>query len=678
MISLAQGILFALAFVVAFTPSANAQSQRQDRQSSFSEIPLKSLTISVPISDVGYSNGFRLSNLGARREIYIPVSQGFDLKVGDLLLSFDDISAHDSRRSLEILVNDRLVTALPLDGKRIGHVVRIPLVNVASRDGFLKITFLYSGAATQDRCIDVRYVGDSLTVRPESAVEFEIDASSPLSIAATASLMPKDVAILLSNNQPRAVDIAAALTLARSLTAAGRQVTFHYGAETLPALIKRADRRKWTRGVIVVGTIDRVSGFLDSPIATPISLTSDESKNNITATRIDGVPILLITNPAMVGTGWLNENSSLAALRDTRFASIGMVSPLRGPTDRVTFDELGLVPEKIHVFGRAEMSVVLAKRILPDGTRPVAIVLDILVAPDGAGEKAVVSAFVNDRLLASTVAAIGGRTRLDIVLPDGLVGTVANVRIVVQRRSALGDCRFEPQGYPAEILGSSSITLEPAASVPEEFSDLTSTWANGVEVFLPTFAASRPSSVIPMLANILNVLSKDTSPIVVKFVDRGVVPVVSAPFIIVGDTPPAELVKRVRFDLGRITVTDRADRTRLDVGGLVTGAVVQVVTAGRFSGLWIKSLANDGSLPVQANVNLDRGNVAFLDRTGVALAMSTERDTLLRMSYSEYGSWLTVFERFRSWIFGGLWVFATIMLLLILQRIYRRRVASRQ
>jgi hypothetical protein len=133
----------------------------------------------------------------------------------------------------------------------------------------------------------------------------------------------------------------------------------------------------------------------------------------------------------------------------------------------------------------------------------------------------------------------------------------------------------------------------------------------------------------------------------------------------------------VRFDRGRVAVADRAGRTRLDIGGLSTGAVAQIVTSGVHSGLWIKPLTNDGSLPVSPGVYLDRGDVAFLDKTGVALAMSTERDTLLRISYPDQGSWLTMLERFRTWIVGGFWVLATIAFLFVLQRIYRRRRTAR-
>ena len=645
-----------------------------DPRSAAPDAPSRSLVVGVLLADVGYSNGFRLANLGGRREVYIPVPQGIELNLAELVLSLDDVSAHDARRSLEILVNDRSVSAIALDGKSTGRTVRIALANAVARDGFLKLSFLYSGAATQDRCIDVRYVGDSLTVRPESAVEFEIGAAGVPNITATAALMPQNVAILLTNPRLPPADIAAALTLARSLTATGRHVTFHHGVETLPELVKREDRRRWTRGLIIVGAFDRVAGRIDGPVATVASSAGAVPiDSTLAAARIDGLPVLLVTDAASARAGRLLGNPSLAALRDTPAASVGQVASPKGPTDRVSFDELGLVPAQADVFGRADLSVAIATRALPSGTRPSRLMLDVMIAPDGAGEKAVVSAFVNERLLASTVAAIGEPTRLDFPLSDGLVGTVANIRAVVQRRSAQGDCRFEPQGYPAEILGSSAIILSAAGSAADDFSDLATLWANGVEILVPASTAARPLAVVGLLADVLNALSKESAPIVVKFVDAGAAPTPGASFIAVSNTPPAGATQRVRFDRGRVVVADRAGRTLLDIGGLATGAVAQIVTSGSHRGLWIKPLTGDGSLPVSPAVYLDRGDVAFLDKTGVALALSTERDTLLRISYPDQGSWLTFLERFRPWIVGGLWGIITIVVLFVLQRIYRRR-----
>jgi hypothetical protein len=629
--------------------------------------------VGVLLADVGYANGFRLSNLGGRREVYIPVPQGIELNLAELVLAFDDVSAHDARRSLEILVNDRSTSAIALDGKSTGRTVRIPLTNGVARDGFLKLSFLYSGAATQDRCIDVRYVGDSLTVRPETAVELEIGIAGAPNITATAALMPQNVAIVMSNPVLPPADIATALTLARSLVGTGRKVTFHHGVQSLPDLVNREGRHRWTRGLIVVGALDRMVGRIDAPVATLASAAGAAPiDNTLAAARIGGVPVLLVTDVASARAGRLLGNPSLAALRDTPAASIGQVTPPKGPTDRVTFDELGVVPAQAEVFGRADLTVAIASRALASGTRPSRLMLDVMVAPDGAGEKAVVSAFVNERLLASTVAAIGEPTRLDFPLPDGLVGTVANIRATVQRRSAQGDCRFEPQGYPAEILGSSSVILTPAGSVAADFSDLATLWSNGVEVLVPASAAARPLTVVGLLADVLNALTRESAPITVRYID-GAAPAPMAPFIAISNVPPIGATQRVRFDRGRVVIADSAGRTRLDIGGLTTGAVAQIVTSASHPGLWIKPLSSDGLLPASPAVFLDRGDVALLDKTGVALALSTERDTLLRISYPEQGSWLTFVERFRSWIVGGAWIALTIVVLFALQRMYRRR-----
>jgi hypothetical protein len=634
----------------------------------------KSLLVGVPFADAGFPDGFRLSNLGGRRELYVPVPQGVELSLAELVLAYDDVSAHEARRSLEILVNDRSVAALALDGKSPGRTTRISLANAVVRDGFVKLSFLYSGAATQDRCIDVRYVGDSLTIRGDSSVEFAIGVSGTPNITATAALMPKDVGILLSDAVPPSADIATALTIARSLTATGRHVTFYHGKNTVPELVEHDNRRRWTRGLIVVGAFDAIIDRLDSPITTLISSAGGaDMANSLAAARIGGVPVLLVSDSGSSRIGRLFGNPSLTALRDTPSASVGTISAAPRPSGRVSINDLGLTSPHAEVFGRAELAVTVTSRSLPSGTRPSRLVLDVMVAPDGAGEKAVVSAFVNERLLASTVAAIGDPTRLDFALPDGLVGSVANIRVVVQRRSSQGDCRFEPQGFPAEILGSSQVFLSQAGPTAHDFSDLATLWGDGVQILLPASTAERPLSVLALLSDVLSALSSITTPIDVRYVGDQAP---TAPFISVGNLPPAGAEQHMRFDRGRVAITGRDDRVLLDVGGLTTGAVAQIVTSNDHPGLWIRPLSGDGSLSAAPAINLDRGDVAFLDRNGVALALSTERDTLLQIAYVDQRTWTTYLDRFWPWIVGTAWALATVSLLLLAQRMYRRRVAN--
>jgi hypothetical protein len=634
------------------------------------------LFAAVTLADIGFVNGFRFANLGGRREVFVPVPQNGDVTARELVLVIDDMSAYEARRNLQILVNDRDTTAVALDGKSQKRSIRVPLANTAAKDGFIKLSFVYSGAVTTDRCIDVRYVGDSVTVRPETGIELDIGSAKPLDVATTAALMPADMAIVLPARALTPSDFASALAIGRSLITSGRHVTYYRGQETLAGLTRRDETGRWVRGIVLIGTLDDTTGVVavDQPVATLAD--SSPILGRLGAVRIDGVPALLVASGNAADVGRLLASPSLAATRGIASASVGEAVAAELPTDRITFDQLGIAPVQAEVFGRADLPVTIDARRLPAGTRMARLMLDVMVAADGDGEKAVVNAYVNERLLGSTVAATGEATHLDLTLPGGLVGTSANIRIVVQRRSAQGDCRFEPQGYPAQILGSSALVLTGADSALHDFADLATQWSRGIEVLVPPSAGDRPMLMLGLLAQILNRLSPDTAPIDVKFVAPGRRPTPTAPFLAVSDQPPEDAVVRARFDRGRVAVVDRSGRTLLDLGGFATGAVAQLVSAGAHPGLWIKSLSTDGALPSPLDLHIDHGDVAFLDRTGVALAMSTERDTLVRISYPDQVSWLTVAERFRSWIIGGLWLFATAAFLLALQRMFRRRPAD--
>src|SRR3984885_7899445 len=624
----------------------------------------------VTLADIGFANGLRFANLGGHRELFVPLPQRGDVTVSDLVLALDDLSAHEARRNLEIQVNDRTVAAIVLDGKSTDRIVRIALGNAVPKNGYLKISFLYSGAATVDRCIDVRYVGDSLTIRPESAVEVDL-GSHELDVTTTVALMPREVAVVLPGRRVAANEIASAITVARSLIASGRHVTFYHGYGSLPDLAKRDDAGQWMRGLILVGPLSDTIGLVDTPVA---RLAGDPGAiGTVAAVRIAGSPALLVSDGSVVRAGRLFANPLFAAGRGIAEASVGDATPLSLPTDRISFDQLGVAPAEAEVFGRADLAAAIDMRRLPPGTRPARLLLDVMVAPDGAGEKAVVSAFVNERLLGSTVGATGEATHLDLLLPDGLVGTIANVRVLIQRDSAQGDCRFEPQGYPAQILGSSSLVLAGADGATHDFSDLAPRFAHGLELLLPVAAADQPGLVLGLVAEVVNQLSTDATPLSVSLTAAGNAPTPAEPFIAVSDVPPAGATPRVNFDHGRVAVTDRAGHMLLDLGGFVSGAVAQIVTAGDYPGLWIKPTSADGSAPAPAALHLDHGDFAVVDANGVALAMSTERDTVIKISYPDEVSWLNVAGRFRSWIIAGLWLFATAALLLTLQRMFRRR-----
>jgi hypothetical protein len=631
------------------------------------------LLAAVTLADIGFVNGVRFANLGGHRDIFVPLPQQSDIAASELVLDLDDVSAHDARRNLEVQVNDRTVTAVVLDGKSRDRIVRVPLGKTKPRDGYLKLTFVYSGAATLDRCIDVRYVGDSLTIGPKSAVEVDL-GTTQLDVATTAALLPRDVAIVFPGRRVAASEIATAVTVARAVISGGRHVAFYHGYGALPDLAKPDDAGHWSHGIVLVGPPAEAMSVIDAPSARIAGAA--QPFGTLAAVRVAGAPALVVADNDAVRAGRLFASPLLGATRGVALASVGEAAATALATDRVSFDQLGVAPAQAEVFGRADLTAAIDTRRLPPGTRPTRLLLDVMVAPDGAGEKAVVSVFVNERLLGSTVAATGEATHLDLLLPDGLLGTVTNVRALVQRDSAQGDCRFEPQGYPAQILGSSSLMLDNTDGAPHDFSDLTSRFARGLELRLPESASDQPGLMLGLVAQAADQLSADLAPISVSFVSNGSALAPTAPFIAVNDTAPAGTNPPARFDRGRVAVTDRSGRTLLDLGGFTGGAVAQIVAAGDVPGLWIKPLSADGALPAPPELHLDHGNVAFIDGNGVALAMSTERDTVVRISYPDHVSWLMVAARFRSWIIAGLWLLATAGLLLTLQRVFRRRPAG--
>lgn len=643
-------------------------------QISATAVPRSNLMVTtVSLGDLGFKNGIRFANLGGRHEIFVPLPQSANLSATELALVVDDMSAHEARRNVEILVNDRSVAAIPLDGKGVSRTIRVPLGRIKAREGFLKVAFVYSGAATQDRCIDVRYVGDSLTLRPESGIDLEFDPETLRDVATIAALMPRDVNILLPDHQLSAVGFATALTVSRSIMFTGRRASFSTGNSIPSESIDAQGRRQWTRGSVVIGSSDELTGTVQAETGSQVPMIPGVGAIN--AIQISGYPALIVSEGASVRAAALLGNPSIAAARGLTNASVASVGTTALSSDHITFDQLGLEQAATEVYGRADIAVAIDTRNLPANTQLARLLLDIMVAPDSAGEKAVVSVFVNEKLLESAVAAQGEPTRIDIPLPNGLVDTIANIRAVVQRRSAQGDCRFEPQGYPAQILGSSAIILAPAGAV-HDFADLSTQWGNGVAVMAPPAAAKQPEKFLSLLASMVGNLTPELAPISVMFVDNATAAKPTGPFIVVSELPPNGSDPHVHFDRGRVEVKDRSGHTLLDLGGFASGAVAQLVRSEEFPGIWIKPLAADGTLPSPPLLRLGRGDVAFIDEKGTALSMSTDRDTVVRVFYVDQVSWTTVAKRFQSWIVGAIWLFVTFIFLFILQRIRRRRPRS--
>ena len=93
----------AASVILALLPSLS-HAQRAERQRSAAIAvpapqpeaprPNPNLVSTVTLADIGFVTGLRFSNLGGRRELFIPLPQGADLAATELVLSLDDVSSH--------------------------------------------------------------------------------------------------------------------------------------------------------------------------------------------------------------------------------------------------------------------------------------------------------------------------------------------------------------------------------------------------------------------------------------------------------------------------------------------------------------------------------------------------------------------------------------------------------
>ena len=415
-------------------------------------------------------------------------------------------------------------------------------------------------------------------------------------------------------------------------------MAFHRGYDALPEIAKRERDGRWTRGIVLVGPLDDAAGVLDSPVATVAGpVPAFGTLAAIRDRRHAGSCWSPMRDVARAGR--LLADRCLprrAALRRPRSAT---TAPIALPTDR---DDLRSARRRAGA-GRS----VRPRRTRRGHRHPHG-------CPAERGRRGFCStswwrptapAKRPSSAPSSTSACSAARSRrpakpthLDLPLPDGLVGTNANVRAVVQRRSAQGDCRFEPQGYPAQILGSSALVLARADAMSQDFSDLAARWADGLEVLLPASAADAARRVLGLVADVLNALSPEMRRSPSDFVAA------------MSDARAERSLPRRQRCAARRSQSARALRSRPRgrrptapaarcsiSAASPAGAVAQIVEPATIPACGSSRWRPTARCRRRPTLQLDHGDVAFLDHNGVALAMSTERDTLVQIYLSGPG-----------------------------------------
>ena len=658
----------------------------------------------IDLAELGFADGARLSGLGGSRDFFFPVPKGARLRGAVLSLAFETASSTDSRRGVEVLAGERTLRVHRVAGPQERETLNIPLDGVNATNGFLRITVRYGGLI-EDRCVDLRFATDHLTVLPETTLTFAVDREAFAGVGDTLAAMPRVVDVYLP---PRALtrdEFTAALVAARGLRQSGREVKFRFlpsgdltssitppgrppvtgslapsrapqpsTARFLPpasfgsiapaAVVSPDPAPQWSRGSVIIAASTEIEALglgrkwngesaSGERATAAVSPEADAPTAGLSLVRFGVGPALLIsgekpqTAARLIGSQWRAaatraDVAALVADRATR------------PRGVLTFDRLQTDLGARGVIDRATWSVSVGGKDLPLSSRAAGARIDVAVAPDEARSNAVVSAFFNERLMDSVTTDNRRVARLAFDIPRGMAGLRNNLRVVVQRQPRGGECLTMPMGSPAQLLDSSAIVVAPGPEVAGDFFELAPKFRDGVNLLVEADGMFAQANRLAVLAEFAGELIPDGAPVEVTFVQPGVAPRPSGPFMALTSRPPEHALMPIRLDQGRAIVKGPDGSTVADIGGLGATMVAQVVRAGADSGLWIRSVETADGMVVPASLQLDRGNAAIIDKTGVAFAFSSERDRLVEIAYPDRTSMAEIANAWRPWIIGAL------------------------
>ena len=598
------------------------------------DVQSQSVIREIDLAELGFRDDLELEGLSGSRDLFFAVPAAANINSLTLRLPFQSDSAFESRRSIRLTSGGRTLFTRALPAGPLDDVIELPIDPSLVQNGFLNIRLEYAGAITDDRCVDQRISGAFLRLDRSGGLVADLKPEAVDRISKISALMPARAQIFLPASASEG-QAAAALTL--GLSQVDARIT---SAQSAP----NEAGANWNSAQIAFGSAQ----------ASAIAVQWD-----------GGQPQFIIGGSDPIGTARFfrsNWRTSLGA------ASAAQASAVDGqPPESVTLADLGSGTVIQDVSGRGQWNTAIPLAALPAGSRLEGAVIETIVAEDGGVTPPIVTVLLNGLLLKSTEARFDEPTRMRVDFPEGSVTSVNDLEVSVTRQVAGGDCRFEPQGYPAQLLPSSRLLLG-SSDAPEDFSDLPSAFNGGFTVVVDSAA------VIPSVATLISPLAGDQTNVSVSY---GEAPT-SSPYVYVSETAPAGTSPKIDFDSGVVELASSGGESLVTSAALSNLTVAQLLNDGSAPVLWIRpgtdfaSLANAGS----DAFTLSYGDVAIIGADKINLNFSTTRDRLIDIRYPERFSLAQFLSDYSLWLIGLGWLLLSAGFIYILRRVYAGRKAA--
>jgi hypothetical protein len=549
------------------------------------------------------------------RDLMFPLPRGIAELGARLVLEFELSAPFPGRHAVRITANGRVLEsrAFPDSSDRLSLTVEVPPEDLSRMEGLLHL--------------QLRLVSDppgesaSATLLAGSHLALLLPPAPELGVAALFRLLPRQTQVLLRPGPISPAEAAAALRIGLALSRTGRQVSI---ASNPPgqAPASADGSRIWDTGAVLVG-----------PGAEAASVR-----------MMEGQPVLVLggAEPDRAA-GLLDSAWQEAAIGGTLQGGLAARAASEAPPATLSFAALrgSTAPQdQAHATWTLEFST----RDLPAGRWPDSIEAELRAAPDPGGGRAVASLLLNQVLLGSTNLSPEGQGRLALRVPPGLVALENRMEVVVQRRAATG---------PAQLLPGSLLRLG-AAPPPRDFLALPPAFAGGVQVLVDAPGGALVAEQLNPLLWVLRSLVPPGASITVVPAVPGTPAQPGGAFLAATLDPPAGTEPVLRFDSGRVLLSNGAGRPLLDLSGLERVVAVQMLESGGHPGLWVRRLGALPLLPAAAPL-LDRGDVALLDGQGVALAWNSTPSPAVHVAYPDAAPRFEL-RAWRPWIVGVLWI----------------------
>ncbi|MCA0961754.1 cellulose biosynthesis cyclic di-GMP-binding regulatory protein BcsB [Salipiger bermudensis] len=596
----------------------------------------ETLRRTVRFDEIGFNAGIEFRQLSGDATFFLPAARAEAIEGAMLRIELEHGESLETERFLSVSLADRVVKVASLEGSSGRMTVEVPVPEGAITGGFLKVTLSYSGAHSEQLCIDERASGDFVYIRPSSALELYVRGGaldSPLDVA---RLMPRNKRLVLDGEGAEMLPFA---------MMAGAAYDAEFGAVRVGG--SDAGGREWASGALVAGRDGTRGGRVE-------------------VTAVDGRPALAFggSDPALGLSLLESEWQSLAAVDGIAPVALGGADDA---DSQITFAELGAPRLRQNVVGSSTFSMNFAADALPSGTLPTRLELLVAAANSASGQGVAVSVFVNDAMIGSRPLDSAEPEWLDFAVPEGLVGRDNQVDILVQRQVEGGGCRYAPQGFPTEILPQSRFVLGDAPAAGDDFFLMRQAFRDGVTVVAEPGVAE---AAWPLLLPLAGALIPDDATVT----GAAQLSQAEGPFIYVGANPPAGSDPALLFDQGAVEILDGDGGVMFAGAGLETLSFVQVVETAQGAGIWIRPGDGPAPEPTRANpLQLDRGQLAILDRDGLVLSVARSRSDLLQVRYPDQLDVMQLLAKYRPWIVGAAWLALTLLLIRFLQGVYRKR-----